>query len=308
MTEFIEVSGKGSHFLALRKDGTVWSWGNNKYGQLGYMTEKMFSNSPQKIPKLKNIINIAAAMGHSLALDNKGQVWAFGANDGMQLGLDVVDENKHIDPVVTYVNHDAVRVIADGGQSALLTNNGDVFFWGGELFSQRRNINTTPKKFTFSKPIVDLAMSDALYVLTNDGFVLSQSGHNSSGQLGQGDYKDYPYPVQVKNIGRIISVAAKISSGIALDEKGRIWQWGDSLRFKSIPTLKISREPLPIKIAEFPNANSIAVGSANSVLLNDGNVFFWGIDEGRRGTNKPNFEQNSVQDWSVPEKSMWTWK
>jgi alpha-tubulin suppressor-like RCC1 family protein len=31
----IAVSTGGSHSLALRRDGTVWSWGNNGFGQLG---------------------------------------------------------------------------------------------------------------------------------------------------------------------------------------------------------------------------------------------------------------------------------
>ena len=29
------VSSGATHGIGLKRDGTVWSWGNNKYGQLG---------------------------------------------------------------------------------------------------------------------------------------------------------------------------------------------------------------------------------------------------------------------------------
>lgn len=32
----IAISGGGGHSLALKSDGTVWAWGYNKYGELGY--------------------------------------------------------------------------------------------------------------------------------------------------------------------------------------------------------------------------------------------------------------------------------
>ena len=29
------ISAGNSHVIALKSDGTVWTWGNNEYGQLG---------------------------------------------------------------------------------------------------------------------------------------------------------------------------------------------------------------------------------------------------------------------------------
>jgi alpha-tubulin suppressor-like RCC1 family protein len=34
------ISGGGYHSLALKSDGTVWTWGRNNYGQLGDGTFK----------------------------------------------------------------------------------------------------------------------------------------------------------------------------------------------------------------------------------------------------------------------------
>ena len=35
-----QISGGGYHSLALKSDGTVWAWGDNRFGQLGGGTNK----------------------------------------------------------------------------------------------------------------------------------------------------------------------------------------------------------------------------------------------------------------------------
>ncbi|WP_297926987.1 hypothetical protein, partial [uncultured Agitococcus sp.] len=67
---------------------------------------------------------------------------------------------------------------------------------------------------------------------------------------------------------------------------------------------------LPVHIKTFANALTVQSGSANSVLLDDGHVYFWGREiGGGRGTGKVRaHEQSSSKDWSVPEKSLWMWK
>ena len=126
MTDFIEVAGTGSHFLALRKDGTVWAWGSNEYGQLGYATPKNYSATPQQVVGLKDIVSVAASSGHSLALDKQGTVWGFGSNDGMQLGLSPSDDLPHTIPIKIWTHDDAVKTISSSSSSAVLTTKGEL--------------------------------------------------------------------------------------------------------------------------------------------------------------------------------------
>ncbi len=35
VTGVTSIAGEGIHTIALKNDGTVWTWGNNNYGQLG---------------------------------------------------------------------------------------------------------------------------------------------------------------------------------------------------------------------------------------------------------------------------------
>lgn len=72
------------HTLAIKDDGTLWSWGFNNDGQLGNGT---LTNSPIPI-KISTYqwIDISAGAAHSLAIKSDGTLWAWGSNVYGQLG------------------------------------------------------------------------------------------------------------------------------------------------------------------------------------------------------------------------------
>jgi hypothetical protein len=73
------------HSLAIKGDGSVWAWGSNSYGQLGYGTITNRS-TPVQVTGLSNATSIAAGDYHSLAIKNDGTVWSWGDNKAAQLG------------------------------------------------------------------------------------------------------------------------------------------------------------------------------------------------------------------------------
>ncbi|MFR1006176.1 MAG: RCC1 domain-containing protein, partial [Hominilimicola sp.] len=88
------VSAGSAHVVALKANGTVWTWGYNVNGELGdgknrntnipvqVLTGAQDSNSGY----LENIIQVAAGSNHNLALDTDGNVWSWGYNYYGQLG------------------------------------------------------------------------------------------------------------------------------------------------------------------------------------------------------------------------------
>ncbi|MCT4565099.1 MAG: hypothetical protein N4A68_12415 [Maledivibacter sp.] len=77
--------GAGGHCIALREDGTVWTWGDNREGQLG--DETMTHRSvPVKVRGLSEIKEVAGGWKHSIALREDGTVWTWGNNNYGQLG------------------------------------------------------------------------------------------------------------------------------------------------------------------------------------------------------------------------------
>jgi tRNA A-37 threonylcarbamoyl transferase component Bud32 len=75
-----------NHSMALSENGCVYSWGYNKYGQLGIGNRKN-SNTPKQI-EMKDIIidKILCGKNHSLLLTNNGVIYAFGHNFYGQIG------------------------------------------------------------------------------------------------------------------------------------------------------------------------------------------------------------------------------
>jgi len=64
---FVSVSAGGFHSLALMRDGSVFAWGDNTYGQLGDGTTQSRS-TPQKTQILNSIVQISAGYHHNFAI------------------------------------------------------------------------------------------------------------------------------------------------------------------------------------------------------------------------------------------------
>ena len=91
----IKISAGESHSLVLKKDGMIWAWGRNEYGQLGDGTTENRS-IPVKVKFISDVIDISAGASHSLALKKDGTVWAWGNNSFGMLGNGTISENRGI--------------------------------------------------------------------------------------------------------------------------------------------------------------------------------------------------------------------
>ena len=91
LTGITAISASGTHGLALKSDGTAWSWGGNGSGQLGNnstvgSTLPVQVKDPTGASFLTGIVTVEAGDSDSLALKNDGSAWAWGANASGQLG------------------------------------------------------------------------------------------------------------------------------------------------------------------------------------------------------------------------------
>ena len=71
LSDIIDIQAGESHILALKKDGTVWAWGDNEYGQIGNgkkNTLKKIQSVPVKVKKMSNVVAISASYFRSAVL------------------------------------------------------------------------------------------------------------------------------------------------------------------------------------------------------------------------------------------------
>ena len=81
------------HSAALSADGSIYTWGSCKSGQLG-----LGDKTSAHLPRLclqglgdRKIREIACGTTHTVAVDHEGTVWAWGKNEDGRLGLGDVD-------------------------------------------------------------------------------------------------------------------------------------------------------------------------------------------------------------------------
>ena len=80
-----QVDGGWYHTIALKADGTVWTWGRNWKGNLGDGT-LIDRQVPGQVPGLNEVISISAGRHFCVALKMDGTLWTWGENNYGQLG------------------------------------------------------------------------------------------------------------------------------------------------------------------------------------------------------------------------------
>src|SRR5205814_1046052 len=90
--------------VALKNDGTVWTWGYEHYApQIG---QDISNNSPVQVADLTDVVDIAAGFEHVVAVKADGTVWTWGDGSAgtlpgvdlhipQQVGLGLFDSNHN---------------------------------------------------------------------------------------------------------------------------------------------------------------------------------------------------------------------
>jgi alpha-tubulin suppressor-like RCC1 family protein len=128
LTNVIAIAGGGRHTVALRSDGTVWTFGWNGSGQLGNGTVGGNNPHPAQVPGLTNVRAIAAGYRHTAALRGDGTVVAWGSNAYGNLGCGITPDKSPVPVQVPGLAN--VLFIAGGyGNEYTFAALGDGTFW-----------------------------------------------------------------------------------------------------------------------------------------------------------------------------------
>ena len=98
-TDWKQISCGDNHMIAIKNNGTCWTWGWNAYGQLGDETNVDKSSPIQTVAYGTGWKQVDGGQYHSAAIKNDGTCWVWGNNSSGRLGLD--DINNRSSPVQT---------------------------------------------------------------------------------------------------------------------------------------------------------------------------------------------------------------
>ena len=285
-SDAIGVSAGRAFALVLRRDGTVWSWGNNTNAQLGIGTSILVSPPPPvRVTGLTNVVAVAAGEYHGLALKSDGSVFAWGANASGQLGDGTTVTRFR--PVRVASLDDVIAVAANYGHSLAVKRDGTVWAWGqnqeGELGNGTHASSATPVRVSGLTGVTQIAAGPQhSLALKSDGTVWSW-GNNPNGELGDGTTTQRSTPVRVQGLNGVTSIAAGTTS-LAATTDGAAWSWGPNSNGQlGNGTVGGAPRLVPGRVNGLSGVTSVSAGSGatNYAILSDGTAWAWGL--GARG-------------------------
>jgi alpha-tubulin suppressor-like RCC1 family protein len=278
------ITGGPVHSVALRSDGSVWTWGDNSYGTLGDGTYVVSSWNPLQPVGLSGVRLISAGQYHSVAVLSDATVRSWGTNISGEVG-DGSGTEKRTPTVVPGLSN-IVAVDCGVSFTLALRASGTVAAWGynaqGQLGDGSSN-NNRPTPITVSglDHVVAVAAGlDHSLALKSDGTVWAW-GDNATGQLGDGTNTRRTTPVQVSGLTGVVSIDAGFGASLAVKGDGTVWTWGAN-SFGQLGDSTTTNRWSPVQMVGITNAARAAVRYRYTMVLRADNTV-WTVGENSEG-------------------------
>ena len=231
------VATGGYHTLAIAENGDLYSWGQNNWTQLGYYSsDPHYEERPVAVNDGRKYKAIAVGTGHSLAIAENGDLYAWGSDANGVLGVGSTG-------IVTGPNH-----VNDGGRkykaiaasmhnSFAIAENGDLYAWGDDIWGQ---LGQTSNMGSSSFPMHVASGSrkykaisagtgyDHVLAIAENGDLYAWGG-GTWGQLGLGNPSHYNSPQHVSAGSRKYKeISAGPEFSLAIAENGDLYSWGSN--------------------------------------------------------------------------------
>jgi alpha-tubulin suppressor-like RCC1 family protein len=290
----VQVAAGQDASFALTDDGYVYAWGSNDWGQIG-ITDfeeeqlerpdgKWIRDIPQLVRTLVRlkvrVVKVVAGAYHVLALDDGGQVWAWGSNAEGQLGVGDLSQRNEPVQIVYFSELNVMQIAAGAYHSIFLSDLAAVYAAGLNDDGQLGQGDTVPRYTPaivaglVGKNISGIAAGDySSYAISDLGEVFSW-GSNTYNQLGQ-DPANFSFSKLPKRIERLVDVGAVIYQvfggqrhAFAVDQSGDVYAIGNNdfgMLGLGDETQRVVPTMIPALIGD--NIFSIASGAYHSVAV-----------------------------------------
>lgn len=311
---FAMMSASGNHVVAIRaKDKSVWTWGANDKGQLGYDTGEQDQTVPRKVDFPIDGLeakSVAAGGNFTVALMTNGTIWAWGDNSVHQLGNrnDTLGSTYH--PVQVkgdsagtplVLGTDVVQIAAGYDHAAVLLNGGWIKAWGGNAYGQLGINSAESPSSAYAVDVINnggtgvsgftsISLGNQFSVgLRTDGSVFTW-GRNDLGQLGDGTTENKLFPNQVPYAllnGFITAISAGDNHVVTImAETGSVrsvWGWGNNdagqLGATTVTGATYSAEPLKMNKMTLVGGSTVKTPIEHASKIAAGGTLSMVIDE-----------------------------
>jgi alpha-tubulin suppressor-like RCC1 family protein len=277
------VAAEYSHYLALRRDGQVYSWGENNRGQLG-QGDTLTKRAPALVEGLEGVRGMAVAFARSFAVTQSGDVYRWG--EALLSG----SANALRPIIVEGLVGVRVRQVCAGACTAFAIGEaGELFSWGR---GEGRRLGHGDEQDQPSPKLVEalrgVRMSDVstgawhALALSEDGLVYAWDDNTDRAILSNPRVKRelLPKPIKALQDVRAGSVAVSSVQNFAVTDTGELWAWGSD--GPGLTPLGYGEQepcalPKPIESLRGIKVDAVAAEHCHVLALaDDGSVYAWG--------------------------------
>jgi alpha-tubulin suppressor-like RCC1 family protein len=220
--------------VAIKTDGTLWTWGQNNWGMLGDNTTVSKPSPVQTITGGTNWQLVDSSHYHVAAIKTDGTLWLWGRNQYGELGINTNGSSSHkSSPVQTIASGTNWKLVSCAQYyTAAIKTDGTMWLWGYNGYGNLGNNNTDGK----SSPVQTIAGGTNWKFLSCGGYhttaiktdgTLWTWGLNAFGQLGNNSITHQSSPIQTISSGtnwKQVACGWKFTTAIKTD--GTLWSWG----------------------------------------------------------------------------------
>ena len=280
------IAAGGNSTCAIDRDGGLWCWGKNDYGQVGDGTSEDRWRPVRVVGLDRDVVGVSISDERACATLQDATARCWGDNGDGQLG-DGTRQSSSTPVRVTVVEAPIEAVSVGEWHACALAKDGSVWCWGSNwrgalgVGDTERHDGAVEVVGLGGRTIAIAAGYWQTCALRQDGAVFCW-GENSGGHLGVGateEIVDGPrrvsgLPAAITDIGTSGWASSQHSGAVAGD--GSVWAWGDNDNAEVGPGAAVPVQDEPIQVMAGGTKGLAIGGDITAVLLDSSEVRWWG--------------------------------
>ncbi len=236
LTNVVRIAVGTSHAMALTKDGEVYAWGKNTYGELGLNSNENTSYATQVVDaslmgSLSDIIDIACGDEFSGAIDKDGKIYTWGRNNYGQLGIGNTT-SQNIPKV--FLEENGISISQGLRNTAVFSGDGRVITCGDHQIMGIGNSTSESYIYPETINIKNIAFVEAvgtnILAKSMNGTIYG-TGVDTLGEIGgttSSTFTELTVPSAVTDTNKIQYISGSGMNTVVLLQDGTIWTLGNN--------------------------------------------------------------------------------